>query len=116
MRKKLEVIYIAGPYSGEDAAAIQRHVDVAQAAGQEILRRGHACLCPHSMTHDWDIGTGIEYETFLHTDLELLARCDAVLMLPGWSRSRGAMGEYQEARRLGLKIYLGLEEIREVRR
>lgn len=114
MSKKLELIYIAGPYSAETPELIRKNVETAKVAGQEILRRGHACICPHSMTHDWDIGTGLPYEVFLETDLEILRRCDAILMLPGWSKSRGSVAEFQEAGCLGLKRYLSIEEIKVV--
>lgn len=105
------VIYVAGPYSGASAKEISENVRAAELVGQEILRRGHAVICPHSMTHDWDIGTGINYETFIATDLTILGRCDAICMVEGWERSKGSVGELHEAQRLGLRVFGNIGQV-----
>ncbi|HRR83297.1 MAG TPA: DUF1937 family protein [Planctomycetota bacterium] len=110
------VIYIAGPYRAPSAKEISENVRRAEAVGQEILRRGHVALCPHSMTHDWDIGTGIADEVFLQTDLVLLSRCDAICMVEGWWRSIGAKAELERARELGLQVFMDVYHVPEVTR
>jgi len=105
------VIYIAGPYSAPTSEGIAKNVRLAAEAGIEVMRRGHVALCPHTMTHNWDMGTGLRYEQFLAADLELLRRCDAVLMVGTWGASKGAVGEYRAALALGLPVYVGLEEV-----
>lgn len=104
------IIYVAGPYTADTQEGIDRNVQAAREAGIEILRRGHVPLCPHTMTHNWDHGTGLEYEQFIQADLRLLARCDAILMLPGWHKSSGALGELELATRIGIPV---LEDIPE---
>jgi hypothetical protein len=110
------VIYIAGPYRAPSAKEISENVRRAEAVGQEILRRGHVALCPHSMTHDWDIGTGITDKTFLATGLVLLSRCDAICMVEGWRRSAGATAELQRALALGLEVFMDVDIVPEVTR
>lgn len=104
------IIYVAGPYSADTQDGIDRNVAAARDAGIELLRRGHVPLVPHTMTHNWDHGTGLEYEHFILADLRLLARCDAVLMLPGWNSSHGAIGERELAYSIGIPV---LEEMPE---
>ena len=108
------VVYVAGKYAAPTPEGVAANVQAASLVGQGILRRGHVALCPHSMTHDWDIGTGLAPEVFYATDLVLLGRCDAILMLPGWKDSFGARGEYAAAKALGLPVYHSTDELPEV--
>jgi len=105
------VIYVAGPYSGPDQDAIDRNVAAAAAVGQEIMRLGHVALVPHTMTHNWDHGTGLVYKDFIRCDLALLRCCNAICMVDGWESSPGAVGELHEARRLVMPVYMGVEEV-----
>jgi hypothetical protein len=105
------VIYIAGPYRAPSAKQISENVRAAEAVGQELLRRGHCVICPHSMTHDWDVVTGIADEVFLEIDLELLRRCDAICMIEGWEHSVGAKGELSLARALGLRVFMDVADV-----
>lgn len=41
----------------------------------------------------------------MRSDLRALLDCDAIYMLPGWSRSRGARLEARVARACGLRIF-----------
>jgi len=49
--------------------------------------------------------TDLARETYLRADLAMLAKCDAIAMLPGWRRSRGALLEYVIAHELRLDVY-----------
>lgn len=110
------VIYVAGPYRAPSAKEISENVRRAEAVGQEILRRGHVALCPHSMTHDWDIGTGLADEVFLETDLVLLSRCDAICMVEGWDRSVGARAELDRACDLRLLVLWCVDDVPQAKR
>lgn len=41
----------------------------------------------------------------MRRDLQMLLKCSAVCMLPGWKRSRGARLEHHVAEELGLDIF-----------
>lgn len=47
-------------------------------------------------------------EQFLAGTLELMRRCDAVILVPGWSTSEGTKAEIAEAMRIGLPMF-GME-------
>jgi hypothetical protein len=40
----------------------------------------------------------------MNTDIYWLEKCDAIHMLPGWKKSKGASHEYLVAKGLGLEI------------
>jgi hypothetical protein len=51
--------------------------------------------------------------SFIEGDLEIIARCDAILMLPGWERSEGSRMEYSRAVELRMPVYLSVEDVPE---
>lgn len=60
-------------------------------------------VTPHSITAKM---SGVESdELWVQGTLELMRRCDAVLVLPGYERSEGTKGEIAEAERLKLPIF-----------
>lgn len=46
-----------------------------------------------------------EYEDFMTLDFLALSFCEAIYLLKDWEDSRGAKREYDEALRLGLKVF-----------
>lgn len=100
------VLYIAGPFRAANAWLVEQNVRRAEEAALRAAELGWVPLCPHSMTRFFD-GT-LTDEYWLAATLELLRRCDAILMLPGWQGSAGARAEHAEAVRLGVKVLFAL--------
>ena len=105
----MNLIYVAGPYSADTYIGIERNVLNAKEATIELLRHGWAVICPHTMTHTCQNGTGLEPEVFYASDLEMLRRCDAILLLKGWQDSKGSVEEMALARELGLSVFATLK-------
>jgi len=99
----MKVIYCAGPYRGKNEVDVRRNVERAKWWAEAVWRLGAAAICPHTNTYDMDLA--VEPEEFVVRDLELVRRCDAVLMLPGWQHSSGAVKERAEASLCGLKVF-----------
>lgn len=92
------LIYLAGPYSRPDPVRnTHRVIRVADA----LLAAGFVPLIPH-LTLAWHLVSPKRYETWLDYDRELLARCDAVLRIPGYSP--GAYRETQYAESIGIPV------------
>ena len=101
LRRPPLVVYLAGPYSGGVAA----NIAAARAVAIEVWRRGHIALCPHLNTaHFEDDLPRFTHADWLRGDRELLCRCDAILLLPGWDHSPGAIEEHAVARAVGIPV------------
>ncbi len=106
------LIYVAGPYTADSWEGVHANVKQACEAGRLLMHLGHHPVVPHSMYMGWDLADPkLTYEHFIKADLDLLSRCDALVMLPGWEDSPGSCGEYTEALERGLRIYLNLVEV-----
>lgn len=97
-------IYIAGPYTGDQAA----NVRAAIMEGDYVARMGHLPFIPH-LTHFWDMMFHHPYEFWMGQDLEWLKLCDAVLRIGG--ASKGADREVDWALSHGMPVYRSVFEI-----
>lgn len=98
----MKLIYIAGPYRGPNTWAIEQNIRRAEDAAALVWKAGLAALCPHANSRHMD-GVTTD-ENFLAGTMEMLRRCDAVLVLEGWKKSTGACAEVEEAVRLGKAV------------
>jgi hypothetical protein len=100
---RLPVVYIAGPYRAATAWRVLANVRAAQEAALRVWKIGAVALCPHSNTGLFD--GECPDEVWLDGDLELLRRCDAVLLMERWEDSAGARAERDLALRIGLPVF-----------
>jgi hypothetical protein len=100
----MRIVYVAGPY--RDPCHFQVHQNIARAigAGAEIVRLGAIPLVPHANAHYYD---GLQSDVFwLSGTLELMRRCDGVVVCDDWEGSVGTMGEVMEAVQRRMPIFL----------
>lgn len=105
----MKVIYVAGPFRASNAWEIELNVRRAEETALEVWRMGAAAICPHTNTRFFQ-GAAAD-SVWLEGDLEILRRCDAVLMVRGWRRSRGAAAERSLALDLGIPVFEGTNEL-----
>lgn len=98
----MKVIYIAGKYRGPNAWAVEQNIRAAEEVAAKVWAMGHVALCPHANSRHME-GVASD-EHFLAGTLELLRRCDAVVLVPNWRDSAGARAEVAEAIRRGMPI------------
>lgn len=94
---KPQRIYIAGPMTGlPDLNFPAFHAEAARLRAQ-----GHTVINPAEINPD----TSMSWQQCMRTDIAQLVTCDAVQLLPGWERSKGATLEHHIAERLDLVVY-----------
>jgi nucleoside 2-deoxyribosyltransferase len=106
------LVYVAGPYSEYDKKhPISENVAQAYDIAAELWIKGFAVICPHMNTLRLDEKCSekkacITYEMVMRGDLDMVSRCDALVMTPDWEKSPGATQEYNYAQSLGIPIYV----------
>ncbi len=106
---EVRVIYICGPFRGAHHWAIAENIRRAETLALEVWRSGAVALCPHLNTQHFQ--DTLPDAVWLKGDLELLRRCDGILMTPDWERSSGARAEHELAQALGIPVYYSVEEL-----
>lgn len=107
----MKLVYVAGPFRGANSWEMECNIRRAEELSLEVWRMGAVALCPHLNTRFFQ--GALEDSTWLLGDLEMVKRCDAVLLTPDWQRSRGACGERSEALANGLPVFETLDSLRQ---
>jgi len=106
----MRVIYVAGPFRGKNAWKVEQNIRVAEDAGMVVAQLGAVPLIPHTMCRFFD-GT-MTGQFWIDATLDLLRRCDAMLVVGGWENSEGTKGEIQEAAVLGIPVFKSFDSLR----
>lgn len=93
----MKKIYISGPISGLPLETVCNNFTNAEV---ELLEQGYEPVNPFNN----GLPTTATWEEHMRADLKLLLDCDAIYMLEGWEKSRGARIEYALAVDLKMDI------------
>ena len=108
---RITVVYLAGPYTGSSYMEIERHIRVAEEHAIALWTAGFGVFCPHLNSSHFEVKACVPERNYKEFDLWMLRSCDALLALPGHENSVGATAELLEATKLGIPVYLTLEEL-----
>lgn len=105
--------YIAGPIAGRDRDDYERHFAAAEDHLRHVLRLApvnplhvpvddHEGGCPPG----YPSGEGTPHTSACHlrADIKALLTCNAIYLLAGWERSRGATVEKTVAEACGMQV------------
>ena len=107
--KKVEVVYVAGPFRAATGWGIEQNVRRAEQVALEVARRGYTYLCPH-MNSRYFHGEGSE-AYWIEATQKLMRRSDALVLVKGWEESQGTLGEIKEAKWLGMPVFERVEDL-----
>lgn len=105
-------IYVAGRYRGPTRDAIELNIQAARHIGRLCLEKGWYPQIPCNNTNHFEhLLPDVDDQVYIEGTLEMMRRCDAVVLIPGWRQSKGAVGEVQEAIRLGMPIFYTIDNL-----
>jgi hypothetical protein len=103
----MRTIFISSPYTNGD---IEFNVLQQILAMHTLIDRGYAPFTP-LLSHYADLVNPRPYEEWITFCLAWVARCDALVRLKADVPSDGADREVAEAERLGLPVFLGIDDV-----
>lgn len=110
--KPMPVVYVAGPYRANSRAGVNLNIEAARQVGLHCCHKGWSPIIPHANTGGLDeVEPGITDEFWLDATMELMRRCDAVVLCPGFTRSRGTIAEMAEANRNMIPVFNSLDDL-----
>lgn len=98
------LLYVAGSYGARNGRTVADHIDIAREAAIAIWKTGNYALCPHMNTAHMDDDID-NPELFYAGTMELLRRCDGIVMLQDWQDSPGATTELKHALAVGMPVW-----------
>lgn len=104
MPNRRTVVYIAGPHKANTIKGVKENIRKAEYYAFKYWEMGYTVLCPHKNTGLIDLECRLPDEVWLEGGIELLSRCDIIVMIPGWGHSEGSKAEWYEAINLDLEI------------
>lgn len=104
------LVYIAGPFSAQTREGVELNIQLAVRVGLDVARLGAFPVIPHANTAHPDFEQLQPYSFWIDGTVELLRRCDVVLMVPGWEASGGASKERLTALAMFKPVFLTFEE------
>lgn len=102
----IRLVFISGKITCDTPEYERECVALACDVGQLVRSLGLVPLIPHiAVLKPTSAEPEAVWRQAMGDSLAMMARCDAVLMLPNWRRSRGARIERWVAARRGMPVY-----------
>lgn len=101
------IIYLAGPIRPKGKRTLEDNVATAKNIALRLWKAGYAVISPHANS-DLPITLAdkvVEAGKWLKGDLEIMSRCDAVVVLPDWEQSEGTRGEVVFAQERNIPVF-----------
>ena len=99
----MKLAFVAGKYRADTIHGIVENIRKAEAVAIELWKYGYAVITPHLNSRLMD---GVcPDKVWLDGGLEILRRCDLIVLLEGWESSEGARDECIQAELIGIPVF-----------
>lgn len=106
----MKIIFIAGPFRGDGSVETKkRNIEVARKFVHLFIRNSIPFYSPHLNIDQEAINVPNE-DLSLDLNAEILKRCDALAVLPGWENSQGTKNEIIHAKEHSMPTFYLSEE------
>lgn len=92
------LLYISGPITGDKC-----YKEKFKAVEQQLTARGYAVVNPAGLSQVLPV-EDMSWDQIMSFCLDILARCDYLVQLPGWEKSLGCQQEYGYAIGTGMPV------------
>jgi len=99
----MKVVYVAGPFRAANDFEVDVNIRRAEEVGLEAAKLGCSVVIPHANTRNFH--HHMPEPVMLDATLELMRRCDALILVEGWQDSQGTRDEMCEASFLGIPVF-----------
>ena len=103
-----DLIYLASPYSHQNAGVRFERFRMACEAAGRLIKEGHSVISPIAHSHPIATicGLPLTWHAWQMQDVAILSKCDevVVLRLDGWEDSKGIKAELTYAHNMGIPI------------
>ena len=111
----MKLVYIAGPYMGSNYHETESYIAYARGWAERVARAGHAYYCPHLNNGHFDaIAPDVPKDFWREMNVNILRRCDAVLLLPGWDTDEATQRDVHYAETWGIPVAVDVDQIGEL--
>jgi len=107
-------VYVAGPYSADDISDVFENIRKGMRMGVEVFLAGYSPYVPwHDFHHNLMLrdGESLSVDDYYEMSMAWLVVSDAMLVLPGWQKSKGTIAEMTKATELLIPIYFSLADL-----
>lgn len=98
------LLYISGPVSG--VPDFEKYFNMAKEIIESYGHESLSVLDCSAFKHD-----SFKWSDCMKFCIEMLEKCDGIVMLPDWRTSVGATIEQAWAKKIGIPVYHGVEDI-----
>jgi hypothetical protein len=101
------IIYLAGPIRPKGKQTLERNISYAKGIALELWKEGYVVISPHANSDlpismaDKEVGP----IKWIEGDTQIIARMDAIVVLPEWEESEGTKKEIAFARERCIPVY-----------
>ena len=107
-------VYVAGPYSANNISDCLENMRKGMRAGVKVFLAGYSPWVPwHDFHHQlmFRDGESLSVDDYYEMSMAWLVVSDAMLVLPGWTDSKGTIAEMKKATELGIPTFFSLSDL-----